>query len=124
MREFTAQEIFDLGAAHLLRQNKRAISSEDEDFGTCFYRAPDGAQCPVGFLMDHVGRERYSNEFEGIAGDHADLLRHYPELAPHAVLLRELQLVHDNSPLELWADALVGLAAQFGLNPEITHAHK
>jgi hypothetical protein len=52
------QEIYDVVRAHLLKQNKKSISSRH---GACLYRADDGCKCAIGILIKD---EFYSSTLE------------------------------------------------------------
>jgi hypothetical protein len=113
------QEILDTVARHLFRQGRRAVEPVDS-FASCRYRTPSGDKCAVGALIPD---EMYDPTFENVRV--SVLIRHrgcdLPDwFAENAVLLAELQGVHDN-PMS-WADtqamryALTCVAGRFGLS--------
>jgi len=115
-----AQDVFDIVAWNLLRQNARAVAF---DRVKCMYRAPDGKRCAIGWLIpDDV----YSKalEFFGvrdiaqrlIGSEHARFARF---LYRHMALLRALQEMHDaNLPVE-WPTRLRAIAQAHHLNSKV-----
>lgn len=97
------QQIFDISAAHLLKQGRAATDGS----GMCAYRAPDGCMCAVGVLIpDHL----YDPSFEGqrveviLSRIGLDLVK--PGLrADH--LLTALQKIHDTSHVTSWPTQMV-----------------
>lgn len=99
------QELFDYGAAHLLRQNERAV----RDNGACRYRAANGSKCAFGaFISD----ERYLPSIENKPVQAAaDMMK--IDLGPHADLLDDLRCVHDQFSPERWSLRLHILAEKY-----------
>lgn len=95
------QETFDTAVSHLFDQGKRATG----DYGPCLYRAPCGAKCVVGALIND---DEYTPDMENM--DVLQLVRNDllpARLLPEADLLRRLQDTHDCG--ESWTDS--GLSA-------------
>ena len=116
----SAQELFIQVSAHLLAQR---VTSEDEN-GTCRLRGSDGRKCAIGSLIHD---DKYCHALEGLgiayfqnATDGA-LLRAlflsdvdvYDQNM--MVLLTELELVHDDVPVDEWPHALARLGQRHSL---------
>lgn len=116
-----AQDVFDIVAVALLRQNARATA----DGVKCMYRAPDGKRCAIGWLMpDEVYAKRL--EFFGVrdiaarlSTESGDTGRFARFVYVHMPLLRDLQGMHDaNVPAE-WPHMLREIARVFGLHADV-----
>ncbi|MGF6978989.1 hypothetical protein QFZ94_007504 [Paraburkholderia sp. JPY465] len=116
-----AQDVFDIVAWHLLRQNAQATLP-----GTakCMYRAPDGKRCAIGWLLPD---EVYSPslEFFGVR-DLVAMLYETPHggqfaqfLFEHMPLLRDLQGTHDARAPHEWPGALRMIAQQHSLRETV-----
>lgn len=103
--KFTAQEVFDKVANHLLTQNKKSI---DEGLDECLYRSPDGLKCAIGCLIPD---DMYKEEMEGA-------YIHFRAKEEHEKLLRELQQLHDRKHPKQWRTALAVLATKHKLSVE------
>lgn len=121
----SAQDVFDIVATAMLRQNARATA----DGVKCMYRAPDGKRCAIGWLMPDEVYTR-SLEFFGVrdiaarlsteAGDAGCFARF---LYIHMPLLRDLQGLHDaNLPAE-WPQTLREIARVFRLHTDVVDIH-
>ena len=110
----TIKNIYESVTAHLLSQG---AVSEDEN-GSCRLRSPNGRKCAIGSLLRD---ECYQPDFEGIGISYyrgttdGALLRalyasqidvYRPEVMD---LLIELEEVHDDAPVEDWADLLAAI---------------
>lgn len=85
----SAQEVFDTVATHLLVQGKPAHDHNNE----CRYRAPDGAKCAVGCLIND---DEYKAQMESWNVDHLHSKGLLPfRLVEHKWLLSDLQVAHD-----------------------------
>ena len=60
MKQYTAQQIFDTVATHLIKQGKPALNAA----GLCRYRGLEGSKCAFGVL---ISDEMYHDKFEGYA---------------------------------------------------------
>ena len=108
--------IFNKVEKHLLKQNEKSMS-----MGSCKYRTDSGLSCAVGCLMtDDV----YDSFFEGQSA-RGSLVRE--ALTPivgvneekreiKLGLLYQLQLVHDDSPVEDWGTDLAQLKLDFNIS--------
>jgi hypothetical protein len=103
----TEQEVFDIVATGLLKQNRK---STDGHRG-CYYRGIDGCKCAAGMLIPDV---YYTPEFEGMGW--ANLMRRKLVPPQHTDLICRLQGIHDNHYLWSWRRELYLLAAHYGLN--------
>ena len=83
------QEMFDTVVNHLCDQGKRA----GDEIGGCAYRAPCGAKCAVGALIND---DEYTSDMEGMGVGNLIGEEFLPaRLLPEADLLRRLQNTHD-----------------------------
>ena len=105
----TAQEVFDQVKTHLLKQNARSVSSEGK---FCLYRSASGLSCAAGCLMaDKEYREEMDdNEMDGGTAWGDLITRNLVPTTKHNNMIRCLQYIHDNHPLERWSSELKILA--------------
>lgn len=104
----SAQQVFDQVASHLLTQMKKSTWMDGR---ACAYRNKDGLKCAAGCL---IADDEYSmDDME----DEAWLSLVKDGLVPkeHAVLISELQHLHDGKAAENWEAGLYELAEKFGL---------
>lgn len=116
-----SQEIFDVVAAHLLKQNAHSTTGR----GDRAYRGEGGRQCAVGCLIPD---DLYRPNLEGVSamGLPDDVINYilgrrtdkdYNIAEARAVgLLRELQIVHDSSWPDVWRPVLRGVAHRYNLD--------
>jgi len=109
----TAQQVFDQGARHLLKQNQKSMS--DNDSGECAYRGPMGLKCAAGCF---IGDDEYRPSMEGtnwrtLAKGEQGMPRCVP--VEHAELIMELQQCHDQSEPFYWPNRLKHIAQDFNL---------
>ncbi|MFP4891261.1 hypothetical protein [Paraburkholderia sp. EG304] len=118
------QDVFDVVAWHLLRQNAQATLPNT---ARCMYRAPDGKRCAIGWLIpDDV---YVSNiEFFGVR-DLVELFSEQPHavefakfLSSHMLLLRDLQGMHDARAPHEWPMTLRSIARLHGLRETVIDA--
>lgn len=103
---YTAQQIFDIVAVHLMQQGETA-----RDKGSCKYRCESSHQhktlkCAVGALMPD---SMYNPEIEGQSADDLfDTLEGFESLIDrkHSSMLVELQSIHDYVVPSMWERAL------------------
>lgn len=107
LEQASAQKVFDQVAAHMLDQDRQAIS----ETGACMYlmTAEDGTllRCAAGCL---IADDEYKEEMEG--NDWACL--DVPEA--HSALISDLQSIHDCHSPEYWRGELKALALRRGLD--------
>lgn len=113
--EATAQEVFDQVAKHLLTQMRKSFRSfKGAEY--CVYRGDDGLKCAAGCLIaddeyDESSMERRSWYGIGaVPNDHSDLIR-------------ELQIVHDECDVSIWAERLNYVASCWQLDPRVLRGH-
>lgn len=114
----TLQEMFDKVAAHLLKQNRKAISADGR---SCMYRAPNGDQCAAGCLIPD---DKYSPEMEGKTVFSDRVRNAIGEIALNSSgfhLLTDLQGIHDHCDPQSWPDRLEAAAHRFALNPAVLY---
>ena len=111
----TKQEIFNIVAAHLMKQGCISVSS----LNYCVYRNPEGLRCAVGCLITDDEYDPAMDD-RGIAGETG--VRYLIEkgllperLIPHADFLVELQCIHDTVPVACWKAELLEAARDHGL---------
>lgn len=115
----TDQEIFDKSTTHLFEQGCKSLF----DNGTCAYRSEEGLMCAAGVLIKD---EFYSKQLEGKKSDSGMRSGVHAALCASGVdsplLVRSLQNVHDNNPVESWPGLLLTVAARYGLNGDVVRA--
>lgn len=114
----TSQEVFDTVATHLLRQ---AAKSTDGGLSPrSLYRGPNGRMCAVGSLIPDAD---YDPAFEGLVAyrlpETAWAAMRVRNRSPTAVLLQELQHVHDTKPVEEWPAELQWLAWRHDVSGQV-----
>lgn len=107
------QEVFDRVCKHLLTQGEKSMKD-----GECAYRGDDGKMCAVGCLIDD---EHYTPDLEGKMVCRAAVRKALEgslsipvDLTSHQLLL-ELQECHDETPPDIWQDALEDIAYFYDL---------
>ena len=119
----TAQYLFDRIARHLLAQR-----CQSRDGGDCAYRGADNTKCAVGAIMPDAA---YWPGVEGLPV--RGLYRCKPPIEqaaafnvwindvvlPNLELLSDLQRLHDQCPIALWAPRLAETAKAHGLNASV-----
>jgi hypothetical protein len=119
IEHFTLQQVFDKVAKHLLKQRAQALS----DANACQYRVVKNGKvftCAVGCL---IPRRDYDSIMEGkrvgalISNENFNFPRKFllEDNLEYLKLLRNLQNIHDASPVALWDSNLQSLAQKFGL---------
>jgi len=109
--------IFNKVEKHLLKQNAKSIDSNDE----CQYRTDDGLKCAVGCLMSDAV---YQYEFEGESVRNESVAEALTPIVGvneekreiKLGLLYQMQLVHDDSPVEAWKHDLAQLKLDFNIS--------
>lgn len=108
------QEIYDTVAAHLLKQNGKALNNHDR----CAYRGADGKTCAVGCL---ISDDEYRPAFEGKRVNSVAAFMFGEGNARVSVanvqLLTSLQRIHDSNPTDTWRQDLQELARRYDLIP-------
>lgn len=94
LAESTPMEVFQFIEHHLLTQNEKS-SSYDE--GICYYHGDNNLKCAAGCLITD---DEYTSEFE--ANNWNTLVRKRLVPAAHNKLIRELQNIHDDVPVDSW----------------------
>ena len=111
----TEQEVFDIVAAHMLKQNKKSISyTLSNDFVRCAYRGNNGLKCAAGCLIPD---EIYNRDFESVSWQLLVVIHHFPY--NHATLITRLQYIHDNYEPKNWREELTDLAIRYSLKPDV-----
>jgi len=117
----TAQQVFDQATAHLRTQGQKATTC-----GLCKYRLSMNGQllkCAAGVLirddeyqpwMDGDGEDA-ETYFQNILADARCPQSMKDRLRPHYAMIRELQFIHDNRPVDSWEEELKELALAHNL---------
>ena len=122
----TPQEIFDTVVTHLFTQGH--ASKENDEYGMCLYKAPNGDMCAVGCLIKDYYVPEMDQDFEGMGTNMNSLLKRFGEILPSWVkdnvsLLVNLQDIHDNNEYWLSVDdmktELRYVAKQFDIDSTI-----
>jgi hypothetical protein len=108
----TEQEVFDLVATGLLKQNRKST----DGFGGCFYRGKDDCKCAAGLLIPD---KYYHSGLEGSSW--LNLTRMGVVPSRHSAFICRLQVIHDNMEVEQWRHALIKFAADCGLSDAVCH---
>ena len=108
----TPQEIFDITAKHLLKQNEQA-----NEQSACQYLTDKGLKCAIGC---HIPASLYNAEIESLQVH--ELFDRFPAIMEgsglsikYIRLLRQLQIIHDNSRPSSWPAKLKALAESHDL---------
>jgi hypothetical protein len=105
----TMQETFDTVVAHLRQQGCKAITRMEG----CFYRDELGRKCAAGCLIPD---DKYTPDIERracVEGSLAGTL--VRSLGHDLILVRRLQIVHDDVGVEDWEAELLKVADKFNL---------
>lgn len=116
------QETFDKVATHLLTQNERAMRDDrvidpeslyyDPD-NNCAYFNEDGLKCAVGCL---IPEDKYSPDIEGKGVHGVNTVCNMGWVYDDISFLCDLQTIHDETPVDMWPDALKTFARDRDLN--------
>lgn len=105
----TAQELFTTVVNHLLTQNAKA---ETEDQELCLYfDVETGRKCAAGIL---IPPDKYQPRWD-ISGEDVRVVAKEIGLFVHVDLIRALQDIHDGDEPEEWYDKFAAIAANWGL---------
>jgi hypothetical protein len=99
INKFSPLEVFEFVAAHLLKQNKRAI---DKQTNTCQYRTKSGKKCAFGCL---IPKKLYKPDMENRSCPNL-IENFFPNAKAYQKLLIKLQLIHDTVPPAQWQKKL------------------
>lgn len=110
----TAQEVFDIVAAHMLKQNQKSKRFIKDSSGYCAYRGDNGLKCAAGCLIPDA---IYNRNFENVSWQLLVAFHHFPY--NHATLITKLQYIHDNYEPKNWLEHLTHLAACYSLKPDV-----
>lgn len=111
----TPQEAFNIAAPAMLAQGRRSmLLGSIEAQSACAYRSPDALKCAIGQLIPDAD---YRPEMEGRGVGF--MRKCCPSLQALPLLfLANLQVVHDQEPVELWKSSLQAFGLKFGLSLE------
>ncbi len=108
----SAQEVFDQVAIHLLTQGEKSVNGE-----SCFcrYKSDNNLKCAAGCL---IADEEYVPKMDSGYNWHNLVAE---ELVPdnHCNLIRQLQIIHDQTNVEDWAKDLKNRAMIAGLSTKV-----
>lgn len=108
----TKQEIFNIAAGGLLKQNKYST----DVMGQCAYRGIGNLKCAVGFLIPD---DKYAPAMERYSILTIPDLFGLEHLKGHESFLVELQKIHDECPVSEWNEELRLLAQRHTLSTEV-----
>tara|TARA_B110000908_G_scaffold160700_1_gene204174 strand:+ start:514 stop:861 length:348 start_codon:yes stop_codon:yes gene_type:complete len=114
----SVREIFYKVEKHLLKQNEKSM---DTDVFGCMYRSNGGLSCAVGCLMTD---DIYRPSFEGESVRDSSIMEALTPIVGvnedkrvlKLYLLRELQVVHDESQPTCWASNLAKIKHDFDIS--------
>lgn len=105
----TAQQVFDQIVAHLRTQGCKAIVG-----AACMYRGNNGTKCAAGCL---IADEEYQYKMEG--HPLIDILSMAPgfkaKYDQHYKLILEMQVTHDNYPINDWERLFASIASKYNV---------
>lgn len=112
------QEIFDIVAPNLIRQNKKSVNKH----GNCKLRGIDGTKCALGWLLPDPDYVEYmeqgalgyfldEEEWDGTKECPLDILK-----SDRAKFLDNLRYIHDALRVDEWHTNLCRLAGTYHLN--------
>lgn len=93
LAESTTEEVFEYIRNHLLTQNRKSTDIN----GNCMYKNEQGLKCATGCLIPD---DMYYPDLEYIKWDSLVTRKLVPE--DHMELIRELQCLHDDIPVDGW----------------------
>jgi hypothetical protein len=102
------QEAFETMVQHLRKQGRRSVL--DDVSQACVYRSPDGLKCAIGALIPY---SEYKAEFEGKPVTALFDYGLFESL--DALLLINMQNVHDFTPVDKWEERFQDLAEEYDL---------
>lgn len=94
LAESTPMEVFQFIENHLLTQNAKSRRFKKR---ICYYRGDNDLKCAAGCL---ISDDEYTPQFE--ENNWSTLIRKRQVPAAHSKLIRELQLIHDDVPVDSW----------------------
>lgn len=94
LAESTPMEVFQFVEHHLLTQNAKSIGYKNR---ICYYHGDNNLKCAAGCL---IADDEYTPKFETINWN--ILVQHKLVPAAHSKLIRELQCLHDDVPVDSW----------------------
>ena len=105
LKRMTGQEVFNMSANHLLKQNEMCSTDDDG----CLYRDDNGNKCAAGvFLSDDEGyRFNVGLGWINVAQSLGQ--------TEHDALICDLQNIHDDNHVDIWPELLKNLAEKVGL---------
>ena len=108
----TTQQTFDIIVAHLRSQGEKSYTYKWNYNIICAYRSPSGLKCAVGCLIPD---EMYNRSFEGKSCQYQTIKDILYFQGHNILLVRELQIVHDEFPVAEWEEKFQQLAEKFRL---------
>lgn len=119
LKDATDQQVFDQVKTHMLTQGKQSKQAKPAG-EACAYRGDNALMCAAGCLM--TDDEYSSIKLDGGAGLDDGYGKNWGWLADngyvpkrHAMLIGDLQMVHDDRSPENWVAKLDEVAIKYGL---------
>lgn len=114
------QSAFDFICNHLLTQNDRSISTDENSPFDCLYRNPEnGMKCAVGCLIPD---DKYRENIEGLGVNDSIMITLLHDCMPNWIMtkhsinmLHDLQGIHDRGVVEGWEDEFFLVAEKYQL---------
>lgn len=109
----TAQEVFDTVYIHLLKQNQKSKSNNEN---SCMYRGSNSLKCAAGCI---ISDDEYSSDMEYVSWKSLAANGIVP--SDHVDLILSLQDIHDSYKPSNWKSELSILATNLNLTiPSLT----
>lgn len=109
------QEQYDRVVNHLREQGCKSYHPDQP--GRCMYRGDRGRKCAAGVLIpdDLYNPMMEGHGIEQLVRIGLPLAEYFTKEGIDIKLLKELQYIHDECPVEEWEEAFKGLAGEFNL---------
>lgn len=110
------QDIFTVVTEHLLRQDGRSTRPVN-GVQVCAYYGYDDKRCAIGILIDE---DEYADSLENkslASPELREALGDILEDGENESLLADLQEIHDNLPVSVWASEFAQLSYEYDLDP-------
>lgn len=108
------QEVYNIVAQHMLKQNAKSITVLPNGSIGCAYRGRDELKCAAGCLIPD---EVYNCSIEDTTWFNLVKDHDFPER--HKILICDLQRIHDNYEPDCWRKHLIDLASTHSLNTDV-----
>ena len=107
----TEQQVFDIGAAHLLTQNKKSMIYSDGD-EKCKYNGAGKACCGAAPFIQGYSSEMEGRSYSQLVYSSQRGSKKFDLTLRHVNLIQGLQRIHDTELVENWKQRLKTLARE------------